>query len=152
MAFFNRGKQELEEALSKLDASEKRIEALESEIRTIGQSTAILRMSPDGLIDSASDRFLEMLSHTQDALAGQHHRILCEECYAQSESYMKFWQALVIGQTQQGCFASIDGKGNLVWLDACYTPIKGDNGMIQRIIATISNLSEHRSQQGDNVR
>lgn len=141
MALFNRNKQELEDALAKLDAAEKRAKALEADIHIIGQSAAILTMSPDGLIDSASARFLDMLGHTHEALVGQHHRVLCEEQYANSETYRKFWQALVTGQTQQGCFPGIDSQSRVVKLDACYAPIKNENGMTQRIIATINNVS-----------
>lgn len=141
MALFNRNKQKLEETLAKLDALEKRAKDLETDILTIGQSTAILAMSPDGLIHSASERFLDMLGYTHEALVGQHHRILCDEQYANSETYMKFWQALVIGQTQQGRFTGLDSRGQAICLDACYAPIMSEKRMVQRVIATISNVS-----------
>ena len=143
MAFLNRRKQELQDALEKLEAAEQTIRDLETNIATIEQSVAMLIMSRDGFIESVSDRFTHLLGHQPQALAGQHHRVICDENYANSEDYMKFWQALVIGNSQHGRFAGIDGEGNSVWLEARYAPIMSEKGMVQRVIAIVTDT--HRA-------
>jgi len=137
MAFFGKKKQELQAALDKLEIAEKRIIELEADLQTIEESSAVLVLTPDGLIDRASSAFLAMLGYKAEELTGKHHRVLCESAYTRSEEYIVFWQSLVIGVAQNGRFLNLDANGQGVWLNARYLPVRINKGMVRRILVVV---------------
>ena len=141
MAFYNRKKLELQEALAKLEAAESRVRELESDFQAIEQAVAVLVMTQDGIIERANDRFRDLLGYEPDDLVGQHHRIFCDSDYAKSEDYIQFWRELVTGNVKQGSFPAVHADGHDVLLDARYSPVKGEQGISRRVIAIISATS-----------
>ena len=137
MAFYNRKKLELQEALAKLEAAENRVRELESDFQAIEQAVAVLVMTQDGIIERANDRFRDVLGYEPDDLVGQHHRIFCDSDYAKSEDYIRFWRELVTCNVKQGSFQAIHADGYDVVLDALYSPVKGEQGISKRVIAVI---------------
>jgi methyl-accepting chemotaxis protein len=137
MAFFGKKKQELQAALDKLEAAEQRIIELEADFDAIKGSSAILVLTPDGLIDRVSDAFLALLGYKAEELTGKHHRVLCESAYTGSEEYIVFWRSLVIGVAQNGRFLNLDASGQGVWLNARYLPVRIKKGMVRRIIVMV---------------
>jgi len=142
MAFFGKKKQELQAALDKLEIAEKRIIELEADLRTIEESSAVLVLTPDGLIDRASSAFLAMLGYKAEELTGKHHRVLCESAYTRSEEYIVFWQSLVIGVAQNGRFLNLDASGQGVWLKARYLPVRINKGMVRRILVMVERAEK----------
>jgi|26BtaG_2_1085354.scaffolds.fasta_scaffold25584_2 methyl-accepting chemotaxis protein len=137
MAFYNRKKLELQEALAKLEAAESRVRELESDFQAIEQAVAVLVMTQDGIIERANDRFRDLLGYEPDDLVGQHHRIFCDSDYAKSEDYIQFWRELVTGNVKQGSFPAVHANGHDVLLEARYSPVKGEQGISRRVIAII---------------
>ncbi|MEQ5815255.1 PAS domain-containing protein [Marinobacter sp. NFXS11] len=138
MAFYNRKKLELQEALAKLEAAKSRVQELESDFQAVEKAMAVLVMTQDGIIERANHRFLEMVGYQPEALIGQHHRVLCTSDYAKSEDYIRFWRELVTGNVKQGSFAFVHADGNEVLFEARYAPVKGEQGVATRVIALIS--------------
>ena len=139
MAFYNRKKLELQEALAKLEAAKSRVRELESDFQAVEKAMAVLVMTQDGIIERANHRFLEMVGYQPEALIGQHHRVLCTSDYAKSEDYIRFWRELVTGNVKQGSFAFVHADGNEVLLEARYAPVVGEQGVSTRIISLVSN-------------
>ena len=141
MAFYNRKKLELQEALAKLDASESRVRELESDFQAVEQAIAVLVMTQDGIIEHANDRFRDLLGYERDDLIGQHHRVFCTSDYAKSEDYIRFWRELVTGNVKQGSFPAVHAAGHDVSLDARYSPVMSEQGVSRRVIAIISGCA-----------
>lgn len=137
MAFFGKKKQALQAALDKLEVAEKRIIELEADFEAIKESSAVLVLTPDGLIERVSDAFLALLGYKAEELTGKHHRVLCESAYTGSEEYIVFWRSLVIGVAQNGRFLNLDASGQGVWLNARYLPVRINKGMVRRIIVVV---------------
>jgi methyl-accepting chemotaxis protein len=137
MAFFGKKKQALQAALDKLEVAEQRIMELEADFEAVKESSAILVLTPDGLIDRVSDAFLALLGYKAEELTGRHHRVLCESAYTGSEEYIVFWRSLVIGVAQNGRFLNLDARGQGVWLNARYLPVRIKKGMVRRIIVMV---------------
>mgnify|MGYP001119990569 CR=1 FL=1 len=142
MAFFGKKKQELQTALDNLEAAEKRIIELEADFQAIDESSAVLVLTPDGLIDRVSDAFLALLGYKAEELIGKHHRVLCESVYTCSEEYIVFWRSLVIGIAQNGCFQNLDANGQTVWLNARYLPVRINKGIVRRIIVMVERAEK----------
>ena len=118
MAFYNRKKLELQEALARLEAAESRVRELESDFQAVEQAVAVLVMTQDGIIERANNRFRDLLGYEPENLVGQHHRIFCNSDYARSEEYIRFWRELVTGNVKQGSFPAVHADGHDVLLDA----------------------------------
>jgi len=99
-------------------------------------------MSGDGLFESVSDVFLELLGYQEQQLIGKHHRVLCKPEDARGEAYIRFWRELVTGQVQQGRFLNLGADGQPVWLEASYLPVLSDKGIVKRIIMIASGITE----------
>ncbi|UQG55383.1 MULTISPECIES: PAS domain-containing protein [unclassified Marinobacter] len=142
MAFFGKKKRELQAALDKLEAAEKRIIELEADFQAIEASSAVLVLTPDGLIERVSDAFLALLGYKAEELTGKHHRVLCESAYTGSEEYIVFWRSLVIGVAQNGRFLNLDASGQGVWLKARYLPVRINKGMVRRILVMVERAEK----------
>lgn len=88
--FQSKRKQELQAALEKLEAAENRLSELEADWQAIQRSVALAVMSGDGLFESVSDVFLDMLGYQEQHLTGKHHRLLCKPEDARGEEYIRF--------------------------------------------------------------
>ena len=137
MSFFGKKKKALQAAHDKLEVAEKRIIELEADFEAIKESSAVLVLTPDGLIDRVSDAFLALLGYKAEELTGKHHRVLCEKAYTRSEEYIVFWRSLVIGVAQNGRFLNLDASGQGVWLKARYLPVRINKGMVRRILVMV---------------
>ena len=142
MAFFGKKKQALQAALDKLEVAEKRIIELEADFEAIKESSAVLVLTPDGLIERVSDAFLALLGYKAEELTGKHHRVLCESAYTGSEEYIVFWRSLVIGVAQNGRFLNLDASGQGVWLKARYLPVRINKGMVRRILVMVERAEK----------
>ena len=141
MAFLGKTKRELQAALEKLEAAESRVAELQADLTAIEDSFAILVMSPDGIIERANDRFLDLLGFGRDQLLGQHHRVICEGGYAASEEYMVFWRELVLGKARQGFFRNVCGDGRVIQLETRYLPVVTEKRLLKRVIAVVSHTT-----------
>ena len=142
MVFQSKRKQELQAALEKLEAAENRVAELEADWQAIQRSVALAVMSGDGLFESVSDVFLEMLGYQEQQLIGEHHRVLCKPEHARGEEYIRFWRELVTGHVQQGRFLNLGADGQPIWLEARYLPVLSDKGIVKRIIMMASSTTE----------
>lgn len=142
MAFYNRTKLELQAAREKLEAAENRIRELESDFRAVERATAVIVMSQDGIIESVSTEFEDLLGYERHKLIGQHHRCFCCREYARSEDYIKFWRELVTGNVKTGSFPAVHARGHNVCLNARYSPVMSDKGVSRRVIGIVSSARE----------
>lgn len=104
---------------------------------------ASIEFKPDGTIIGVNDNFVSALSY-QNAkeLIGNHHRMFCENEYANSQEYKKFWNDLANGQIQSGEFKRISKNGDDVWIQATYAPIKNENGEVYKVIKIAADISK----------
>lgn len=145
MAFYNRRKLELQEAQKKYEAAERHVRELEADWQAIEAVIAMLVMSQDGIIERVNPAFLDLLRFEQHELIGKHHRVICDNEYARSESYIRFWRELVTGNVESGSFPVIDANGQRLVMHARYSPVKGEQGVTRRVIALVSGV------QGEDV-
>jgi PAS domain S-box-containing protein len=95
----------------------------------------------DGNILTANDNFLSLLGYTLKEVKGKHHRIFCEESYAKSQEYKKFWEKLHSGEFDSGEYKRIAKNGREIYIQATYNPIFDLSGYIQATYNPIFDLS-----------
>lgn len=113
----------------------------------INRTTAIVEFTPDGIITAANGNFLAATGYAMDELRGRHHRILCDSAYAASPDYARFWEQLRAGNGQKGIFQRIRKDGKSIWLEAEYTPIRGVDGSVERIVKNAQDITAQKEYE-----
>ena len=129
------------EAEQKIDSLTTELDELNGFLTSIRHNMPVIIFDLQGNIEDASELFLAATGYTKEEIVGQHHRIFCEEEYAESAEYIEFWNQLGQGRKLTGTFLRKDKGGNPLWLEATYFPIYQD-GQLKKVMK-ISFLPRH---------
>lgn len=109
-------------------------------LNALDKSLAVIEFAPDGTIIGANDNFLQTMHYSLEQLRGKHHRLFCfDEFYRQ---HPDFWQRLASGQVFSGRFERKDARGQSIWLEATYNPIRDEHGHVCKVIKFASDISQ----------
>jgi methyl-accepting chemotaxis protein len=114
---------------------------LQNEAVALRKSRPMMELSPDGRLLDANDKMLELLGYRMDEIDGQHHDILIHPESRKQEGRTVSWDRLARGEAEQGEFKYNDKAGRLVWLQACYTPVLGDDGRAVKVIVSATDIT-----------
>ena len=92
------------------------------------ENFAIISFEPNGIIINANANFLEALGYNFNEIAGQHHKMFCDNKYTQTLEYQKFWEKLNIGVFDSGEYLRIGKNDKEIWIQASYNPIINMDG------------------------
>lgn len=116
-------------------------------IAALHRSSAVIEFNLDGTIITANDNFLKGTGYTLEQIEGKHHRIFCTEEEANSEEYKHFWRNLSEGKLESGRFKRIDSRGNEVWLEASYNPIRNEDGNFYKVVKFATVITEQMQRE-----
>jgi methyl-accepting chemotaxis protein len=108
-------------------------------------SVATITFTPDGTVLAANDLFLNVVGFSAPEVIGQHHRIFCDKLYAQSSDYQQFWADLKQGRSRTGVFQRFNKRGEVIWLEATYFPVKL-RGVVTKVIKIAADITDHHLQ------
>ena len=114
----------------------------EGKIQAINRSQAVIEFELDGTVITANDNFLRIFDYTLDEIVGKHHRIFCDDGYAESSEYAEFWQKLSRGEYDAGEFKRIHKDGTEIWLQASYNPIFDMDGNPLKVVKFASDITQ----------
>ena len=110
----------------------------------ISKSQAVIEFSLDGIIQNANDNFLKTLGYTLDEIKGEHHRMFCDQTYANSQEYKQFWEKLNRGEFEAAEYRRIGKGGKEVYIQASYNPIMDLNGRPFKVVKYASDVSAQK--------
>ncbi|WP_052383886.1 methyl-accepting chemotaxis protein [Litchfieldella xinjiangensis] len=116
-----------------------------AKIDAIKESMAYIEFTPNGEVVTANDLFLDAMGYGLDEIRGKHHRMFCPDEIAAGEAYMRFWRDLADGKQQAGSFQRITKRGELIWLEATYFPVRGSSGQVSGVIKIATDIT-HKHQ------
>ena len=109
----------------------------------VDASWASIEFGPDGIISEANHNFVKLMGYSDSSeVEGRHHRIFCENDYANSPDYSRFWNNLANGDVQSGEFKRVGKDGGDVWINASYTPVKNQDGQVVKVIKIATDITE----------
>nr|WP_325062991.1 PAS domain-containing methyl-accepting chemotaxis protein [Nitrincola iocasae] len=109
-------------------------------LHALDRSMAVIKFTPDGSIISANDNFLKTVNYRFDELKGKNHRIFCKDAFYQENP--NFWAELQRGEFKSGRFERLDSRGQVIWLEATYNPIKNDQGKVVEVIKFAADITD----------
>ncbi|HDZ8963821.1 TPA: PAS domain-containing methyl-accepting chemotaxis protein [Aeromonas dhakensis] len=136
--FNNKLKAQLQACQAQLAESQGFVEAVKAGIATI-------IFTPDGEILEANQPFLSLMGYSAMELQGQHHRMFCSQELARSAEYQQFWAQLKQGRVKSGIFSRRNKRGEVVWLEASYFPVKSQ-GRVTQVIKIASDVTAEHQQ------
>ncbi|MGI9242437.1 MAG: PAS domain-containing protein, partial [Verrucomicrobiales bacterium] len=122
-------------------ARKQRNAELQGMIQAINRAQAVITFNLDGEVLDANDNFLSIFGYTLEEVVGKHHRIFCEDRYAESAAYREFWQKLGKGEYDSGEFKRMAKDGKEVWLQASYNPIFDAAGRPVNVVKFASDIT-----------
>ncbi|MCO6051325.1 methyl-accepting chemotaxis protein [Mesorhizobium sp. RP14(2022)] len=114
-------------------------------------SLAVIEFDPTGQILDANPRFCETLGCTVDAIRGKHHRIFVVPEDQKSEAYRRFWAELAAGQFMAGEFRRLDSRGEEIWIQATYNPVRNASGKVYKVVKFASDITQAKHQALDDA-
>ena len=136
----------LQDQTEALKSSQEELLDYQHQIQGINNSQSVIQFYPDGRILSANSIFLEVMGYREEEIYNQHHRMFVAEAEGASASYQQFWQDLAAGTEKRGEFQRFRKDGQVVWLQATYTPIKDPSGTIFKIVKYATDVTAQKRQ------
>ncbi len=126
------------------DVTRARTKALEDggTLDAVSRSQAVIEFSPDGKVIGANENFCRSLGYAEGEIVGRHHSMFCQEAYADSVDYIRFWTDLASGMHQSGEFVRVGKGGRLVWIQAAYNPIIGADGRVIKVVKFATDVTD----------
>jgi PAS domain S-box-containing protein len=116
-------------------------------MNAINRSNAVIEFDIDGNIKFANNSFLETLGYSHDELVGKHHSLFIEDSLKDSNEYRDFWKSLGEGKFFRGEITRKKKDGTLIYLQATYNPIIGNDGKPYRVMKIATDVTESFNQQ-----
>ena len=140
--FFNRHKSALDDLQQTLTQQNGLLDA-------INRSMAVIEFDLDAVVLSANDNFLKTMGYRAEQAIGQPHRLFCTPEFGRSAQYSELWSRLKRGEFQSGTFERINSKGESVWLEASYNPIKDAAGHVVKVVKYAMDVTAKVQQESE---
>ncbi|MEM8567230.1 MAG: PAS domain-containing protein, partial [Bacteroidota bacterium] len=125
------------------EMSRKDVERM-GQLNAINHSIATVEFDVEGNITTANEKFLEVMGYRLDEIQGKHHRIFVDQNYANSQDYEAFWQMLKNGISHSGEVKRFRKNGEVIWLNASYTPVPDKSNETQKIIKFSNDITTEK--------
>lgn len=112
-----------------------------SVLAALETSLAMIEFDPYGNVLWANHNFAQAMSYKTEELSNIHHRQFCTSEFVQSKEYNTFWENLRNGKSFQQKIQRITKQGNMIWLEATYTPVFDESGVIQAVIKVATDIT-----------
>ena len=122
----------------------------ESKVRAIDGAQAVIEFDLTGHIITANQNFLAATGYTLDEVRGQHHRIFCEQAYAESEGYARFWEELAAGERKADTYKRIAKDGSEIWINASYNPVLDAEGNLHGVVKFATDVTDSENLASEN--
>ncbi len=127
---------------SDITAAKLRNAEYEGKVSAMSKAQAMVEFDMSGKVIAANENFLAVVDYELEDILGQHHRVFCEDDYAASSDYRKFWQKLGRGEFDAGRYKRTGNNGKTIWLQATYNPILDLNGKPYKVVKFAVDITE----------
>lgn len=117
----------------------------EALFKAFDRSNALIEFTPTGNVITANANFLNAMGYKLEDIKGQHHRMFCfDDFYSQNP---QFWADLANGHYKHDLYQRKTRYGDIIWLEATYNPIFGDNGKVTKIVKIATDVTDRINKQ-----
>lgn len=126
------------------DVTAEKLRAAETSglVAAIGKAQAVVEFDMNGILLDANANFLDLLDYALEDVRGEHHRVFCDDEYAASAAYRRFWGKLNRGEFDAGRYKRHGNHGKTVWIQATYNPIFDADGKPVKVVKFATDITE----------
>ena len=119
------------------------IEKQEAEgvVNAINSSFAYIEFDTKGIVIKANENFLNLFGYSLSDLIGKNHKELVDASELNSVEYKRFSDDLDRGISQSGLYKRISKRGDLLWVQSVYSPVKDEMGRLVKIVMIGSDVT-----------
>lgn len=129
------------------EASSTQVFDKEAVLAAIESSLAMIEFTPEGKVLWANQNFTETMGYGLSEMPGLYHKQFCTEEFASSREYISMWRNLKNGQGHQQKIQRVTKSGDLIWLEATYTPVYDTTGKVVGIVKVATNINQRESEK-----
>ncbi len=96
-----------------------------------------------GVILEVNDQFVKHSGYSRDQIIGKSHRLLNSQQHSPA-FFEAMWQTLSGKGFWRGEICNRRADGELFWVDACISPLLGENGQVDRFVAIAYDITERK--------
>ncbi|TFH73679.1 methyl-accepting chemotaxis protein [Gammaproteobacteria bacterium LSUCC0112] len=130
-----------------LAESERKLLSAQARLDAVERSAATIEFYPDGRIITANDNFLSVVGYRLNDIVDKHHSIFCDPAYVKSAEYRGFWTRLASGEFLHDRYHRVGSRGNDIWLEASYNPVRDEHGRVTSVLKLATNITEQVRQE-----
>ena len=130
-------------------ATKKRTAHVESVVRAVKRSQAVVEFDLEGTVLEANDVFCALLGYRPDEVVGKHHRTFLPQTGFDEDAYADFWRSLRAGEYTTGEFKRIGKGGREVWIQATYNPVLDEDGKPSRVVKFATDVTATRLRNAE---
>jgi methyl-accepting chemotaxis protein len=142
--------EEMRQNMEELQATQEEMQRSQGEsssiVALVNETFATIEFDTEGNILKANENFLKTMGYSLDEIQGEHHRIFMPKEERNTEAYRQFWKDLNAGRIKSGEFKRINKMGEEVWIFAGYSPVRGSNGQITRLMKIALNITQYKKK------
>ena len=120
------------------------LERTQALLAALDKSLAVIDFQPDGTVITANQNFLHCFGYRLEEVVGKHHRQFCDPEFYQKNP--NFWRDLGSGDIKSGLFMRLGNRGEKIWLEATYNPIRDGSGKVVRVVKFASDITARIEQ------
>lgn len=113
-----------------------------AKLTAIDRAQAVIEFDLEGTILDANKNFLSVMGYSLDDIKGRKHAMFVEEDYATSDAYVRFWDQLRSGQSNEGLFKRLGRGGKEVFINGSYHPVTDPNGKVYKVVKFATDVTE----------
>jgi len=110
-------------------------------LTAINASFAFVEFDLGGHVIDANANFLRIIGYPLDQIRGKHHRLFVEADQIDTPAYRQFWADLLSGKPQVAVFRRVSKSGQVVHLQAAYTPVTDETGRVVRVVKIATDVT-----------
>ncbi|MEM6939772.1 MAG: PAS domain-containing protein [Pseudomonadota bacterium] len=108
----------------------------------LSETVGVIEFNADGLVIEANDRANMALEYYGEDLTGKTQDQLLDPSMAMTTGYVELWDKLRDGRIVEGAFQHLSGEGNPVWMQSTFVPVKGDGGVVERVVQCLMDITD----------
>ena len=105
-------------------------------------SNAVIEFDVNGNILWANNNFLSLMEYELSEVVGRHHSMFVHDSAQDENEYFEIWRKLAEGQSLTGEYKRISKRGNPIWIQGSYTPVRNAQGDVVKIIKMAVNITD----------
>jgi len=117
-------------------------------LAAIETSLAMIEFDSNGQVLWANENFARTMEYRVEEMPGLLHRQFCTEEFAGSRAYQELWRNLRSGKSFQEKIQRVTKRGNLLWLEATYTPVYDASGKMAGVVKIATDITEREMNTG----